>query len=117
MQFSAADYTVAEGFTRTITVTLSAPVSVTVTVDYITMDGTAVAGSDYAATGGTLTFAAGETTQTFVVVTQDDDQNEPNETIILNLSDPTGVVLGSTDTATLTILDDDYIIFLPLIFK
>ena len=40
-------------------VTLSTAGSADATVDYATSDGTAAAGSDYTATGGTLTFAAG----------------------------------------------------------
>jgi hypothetical protein len=43
------------------TVHLSAASSNSVTVDYATADGSAIAGSDYVATSGTLTFAPGET--------------------------------------------------------
>jgi hypothetical protein len=38
-----------------------------VTIDFATADGTAVAGVDYVATLGTLTFAPGETTKTITV--------------------------------------------------
>jgi hypothetical protein len=77
-------------------------------VDYATSDGTALAGQDYAATGGTLSFAAGETTKTFSVPVTNDALNEDNETVNLKLSNPTGgISLGTQSAATLTIIDDD----------
>lgn len=50
----------------TIDVTRSSPVG-TLSVDYATADGTAIAGSDYTATSGTLTFADTESTKSFSV--------------------------------------------------
>ena len=47
-------------------VTTSAVSGRTVTMNYATVDGTAVSGSDYVAASGTLTFAAGVTTQTMM---------------------------------------------------
>ena len=44
-----------------------------VTVDFETDDGTALAGSDYEETSGTLTFAVGTETQTISVPTHEDD--------------------------------------------
>ena len=68
VQFSAAASSGAEATTSAaITVTLSAASSQTVTVKYATANGTAVAGSDYTATSGTLTFNPGETSQTINV--------------------------------------------------
>jgi chitinase len=68
---SIDDVTVAEGDAGTsdaaFTVTLSSPRSSLVTVRYATANGTAVAGSDYAAGSGTLTFAPGETAKTLAV--------------------------------------------------
>lgn len=49
------------------TVSLDIAPTSAVTVDYTTSDGTAVAGTDYTATSGTLTFAAGQTSQTIAV--------------------------------------------------
>ena len=73
-------------------VTLSRAPSGTVTVDYATSDGAAAAGSDYTATSGTLTFAAGETAKTISVAVLDDDHDEGSETLTLVLSNPSGVV-------------------------
>jgi hypothetical protein len=59
------DTTVAEGNSGTtggeFTVTLSPLASQVITVDYVTIDGTAVAGGDYAAISDMLTFNPGET--------------------------------------------------------
>ena len=49
------------------TVSLSAASGKSITVDYVTADGTSTAGVDYTAKTGTLTFAAGETTKTVTV--------------------------------------------------
>ena len=68
------------------TVTLSAPSSVTVAVDYTTVDGTATAGSDFATTSGTLTFAPGQTSQTITVLVRGDTTIEPVETFTVQLS-------------------------------
>ncbi|QEL17641.1 Calx-beta domain-containing protein [Limnoglobus roseus] len=90
----------------TFTVTLSAVSEETVTVDYATVDGTALADSDYEAARGTLTFLPGETTKTVTVSVYGDFEDEAAETLALTLSNPTNVTLG-TATGTGTITDDD----------
>ena len=88
-------------------VTLTPAASDTVTVDYATSDGTATAGSDYTATSGTLTFAAGDTTKTISVSITDDTLDDGGETFTLTLSNASsGVQLGDA-TATGTINDND----------
>src|ERR1044071_10364322 len=52
----------ANGPYNVFNVTLSHPSYQTITVNYATADGTAVAGSDYVATTGTVTIHPGETT-------------------------------------------------------
>jgi hypothetical protein len=49
----------------------------------------------------------GETTETFIVPIVDDALVEGNETFTVNLSSPTGALLGGTTTATITIVDND----------
>lgn len=110
VQFQPAAVSVDEGAgTATVTVSLSPSSPDPVTVDYTTTDGTATAGSDYTATSGTLTFAPFETTQTFTVTISEDTLDEPNETVNLQLSNPSAnAILGAPgDTATLTIVDND----------
>jgi hypothetical protein len=80
-----------------------------VSVDYAASDGTAAAGSDYAANKGTLTWAAGDTAaKRFTVRIIDDTLDEGDETFHVTLSRPTGgAVLGSPAAATVTITDND----------
>ena len=96
----------APGARLVFTVTLNRAASGTVTVDYATSDGTAAAGSDYTATSGSLTFAAGETEQTVSVPVLDDAHDEGSETLTLTLSNPSGAYLED-GTATGTITNTD----------
>jgi hypothetical protein len=80
--------------------------AVTVTVDYDTADGTAMAGQDYEATSGTLTFASGEMAQAIEVAILDDIIPEPTERFFVNLSNPTNASLDK-DQGVGTIIDDD----------
>jgi hypothetical protein len=108
LHFSQADYGVGEGAgMATITVSLSASASATVTVQYATSDGTAMAGQDYAATMGALTFTPGETSKQFAIPITQDAQDEPDEVLNLALSNPNNANLGGPDAAILTISDDD----------
>jgi hypothetical protein len=107
---SIAGASVTEGNSGTktvvLTVTLSGPKSTPITVAYATANGTAVAPTDYQSKTGTLTFAAGITTQTISITIVGDRTKEPNETFLVTLSNPSGATLG-TGSATVTILDDD----------
>ena len=87
-------------------VTLESASSGTVTVNYATADGTAVAGEDYTATSGTLTFAPGETEKTVSVAIIDDEVEDSGETFTLVLSAPSGGKLGDTE-ATGTIFNTE----------
>jgi chitinase len=88
------------------TVTLSAPVGATVTVDYATADGTALAGEDYVAGGGTLTFAPGETSKTITVLVNGDGTLEYDENFLVSLSNSAGADVGS-GSAWGSIANDD----------
>jgi probable HAF family extracellular repeat protein len=95
------------GITNAIfTVSLSAANTVPVTVNYATADGAASAGSDYQATGGTLTFAPGQTSKTIAVSVIGDRLPEPNETFTGNLSGATNGTIASGQGLG-TILDDE----------
>ena len=88
-------------------VTLSKPLTTPVTVGYATANGTAAAGSDYAAQSGTLTFNPGQTAQSVIIdVLGDDLASEDNETFAVNLSAPSGANIADGE-ATGTIVDDE----------
>ena len=110
-QFSIADASATEGdsgsVNMTFTVTLSGAGSSSYTVDYASSDGTATAGTDYTAVSGTLTFAAGTTSQTFTVSVTGDTVNEANETLTVTLSNASAGTSIATASATGTITDND----------
>ena len=99
--------------TMTFTVTLSPAASVEATVDYAyAMTGSAASGTDHAAiTGGTLTFAEGETRKTISVTVNGDTDMEPDEGIGVQLSNPApsgfSLAMGSGRLANGLIVDDD----------
>ena len=105
---SVADAEAREGADEAVefAVTLNRAASGTVTVDYATADGTAVAGEDYTATSGTLTFAAGEREKTVAVPILDDGHDEGKETFLLRLSNASGAVIADGE-ATGTIVNAD----------
>jgi hypothetical protein len=93
-------------------VSLSDPAPQAVSVDYATADGSkdpAAAGTDYTASSGTLTIAAGKQQGYVHVPILDDSEAETDETISLTLSNPSGASFGKGDTlaATGTIKDDE----------
>ena len=103
---SVDDTRVAEGGTAGFVVTLSGARSVPASVLYETVDGTAVAGRDYAATSGRLTFGPDTDRLTVDVTVHDDALDEPEERFFLALSAPEGATLDDAD-GTATVVDDD----------
>ncbi|MCE9517064.1 MAG: cellulase family glycosylhydrolase, partial [Mycobacterium sp.] len=105
---AVANATVAEPTTTSapavFVVTLSKASTTPISIGYTTSNGTATAGSDYTATSGTLSFAAGVTTQQISVPVLRDTITEPTETFAVTLSNPSGATL-TTATATGTITD------------
>ena len=105
---SVGDTTVSEGSTASpavFTVTLSQPATAAVTVAYATADGTAKAGTDYQAVSGTVTFAAGQSSQTVTVpVVAETTAGKPDVAFSLVLSGPSGASLAR-GSATGTIHD------------
>ena len=102
---SVADARAEEGTGATLdfAVTLDREAANTVTVAYATADGTAVAGSDYTATSGTLTFQPGETEKTVSVPVLEDDHDEGSETLTLRLSNAQGATISDGEaTGTIT---------------
>ncbi len=118
VQFSIANYSLPEGGSVQVTVNRTGDTSTAVTVNYATSDTgpfapcTAITGSasqycDYEITGGTLSFAANETSKTLTPLSTDDAYVEGNETLTLTLSRPVRGILGAASTAMVTIIDND----------
>ena len=101
-----------EGDTARFVVTLSPASDQTLTVRYRTEDGTADEGTDYRAVSRTLTFVPGDTEQTILVWTHEDDVDDPNETFTAELSNPIGATLED-GSATGTIIEYDESVPLP----
>jgi hypothetical protein len=79
----------------------------TVTVNYTTANGSALAGQDYVAQSGILTFAAGVTQQNILVAVIGDSVVENSETFTVTLSDPSEGASILDGSGTGTIADDD----------
>lgn len=93
--------------TAQLTVTLSHPSALGVTVDYATANGTAtLADNDYQAASGTLTFAPGETTKTIDVLINGDTTPEDYETLFVNLTNAVNAGV-TTGQGVVTIKNDD----------
>nr|NCR88478.1 hypothetical protein [Microcystis aeruginosa G13-10] len=110
LSFSNAQFTVREDGVAIVAVTVirtdGSDGNVGATINLT--DGTAIAIGDYNNASVTVNFTPGETSQTIVIPIVNDAIYEPDETINLTLTNPTGgATLGSQTTATLTILDND----------
>jgi DNA-binding beta-propeller fold protein YncE len=78
-----------------VTATLSAASSSPVTVQYATSNGTAVAGTDYTAQTGTVTFAPGQTSRLIPLVTLYDTTPPANDSFNVSLSNPSGATIAN----------------------
>ncbi len=108
---SIDDITVDENAsTATLTVTLDQPVNATVTIDFTTQDQSAVSGTDYQTTTGTLTFNPNQVSQTITIPIVDSSNVELTESFLVQLSNiqasELDVVLTDSQ-GEVTILDDD----------
>jgi len=105
--FSNSSYTVTEAGQVAVSVTRSGGSYGAVSVNYATSNGTAVAGQDYTATSGALSWADGDAaSKTILLNTTADLVNEENENFLLALNSPTGgSTLGALSTASITLLN------------
>jgi hypothetical protein len=106
-ELAATDVIVGEA-AGTVDVTLSLDVAsgFEVTVDYATVDGSAVAPDDYTPVSGTATIPVGMTTAAVIVPIVNDIEIEVDESFGVEFNLPINAVL-MTPTATVTIIDDD----------
>lgn len=90
-------------------VTLSAACGPGVSVDFASADSTALAGSDYTATNGTLYIAPGASAGTVAVELLGDSTDEGfAESFTVTLSNPSGATLG-TSAGACVVTDDDVV--------
>ena len=90
-------------------VSLSSAATESIAVQFATVASSAVAGDDFTAASGTLTFDPGEVGATVEVDLVDDTAEEPAETFTVSLAGATGPAVIDRATGIGTILpDDDY---------
>ena len=107
VQFDSANYSVQEDCTAVaISVVRLGDTSSAATVDYSTSDVSASERKDYITALGSLQFAPGEISQSFVVLINEDSFVEGNESFNVNLTNPSGTTLGAGSIASVTIIDD-----------
>ena len=108
-QFGAPTFTVTEGTAHAvINVLRTGSLAGTTTVAYTATPGTAVAGRDFTQVSGILTFPANTPSKTFNVPILNNALLDGNRSVMLALANPTGgAQLGTVNTATLTIVDND----------
>ncbi len=107
VKFVSATFSATEGAVVQIVVVRTGDTSTTATVDYATSDGSASQRTQYITASGTLTFAPGQTSQNFTVITIDEGYVEQGATINLTLSNAVGVNLGTPNTAVLSLDDNE----------
>jgi len=80
-----------------------------ISVDYVTNDGSTIAGNDYNKTNGTLTWSDKDERAKAIYLPITDDQDfEGDETLTITLSNATGdAILGTPNQITVTIVDDE----------
>jgi len=98
-----------DNITANILVKISGKSSLTAKVDFsIVPGGTATGGEDYTIIDGYLEFASGQTDpEAIKIPILEDLLDEDNETFTVTLSNPTDASIGTKDSHTYTILDDD----------
>ena len=105
VSFERAAYAAAEGGDAvTVTVRLSAPAKQMFTIDLVKTDQDGATEDDYSALPDSLTFAPGETEQSFGFSALADTEADDGESVLLEFATlPPGVIAGEPAQATLTI--------------
>jgi hypothetical protein len=107
VKFAAAGISVLEGAQANLTVTRSGGMGGNVTVQWTTVDGTAIGNltGDYFPASGTLTFGPNEVSKQISVSTIADNIAEGDESFRVVLHTPNGLTIGTPASATVTLLD------------
>lgn len=113
VDISVSSPTITEGDTGSgsldFIVTLSGPSSEALSFDYATADGSAtLADNDYVAAAATFLIPANTTQQTISITIVHDTRVEADETLLLNLSNPSANARLLTTSATGTLVNNDW---------
>jgi parallel beta-helix repeat protein len=101
----------------TFTITRNGSTASALTVKYIA-SGTATPGSDYNTLSQSVIIPAGQASANITITPVDDTAFESAETVILTLTADAAYIIGSPNTQTITIADNDgTYIYLPLVTK
>ena len=108
VQFRAATYTVAEGSSTTVTVTLSEDPLQTTVIPLAASGQGGASSADYSGVPASVTFNAGQTSTTITFSATQDTEDDDGESVKLAFGAlPTGVSAGATAETTVAIRDDD----------
>ena len=109
VSFGAASYTVTEGSSRTVTVTLDADPERTVVIPIEKTNQGGATSADYSGVPQNVTFDSGDTSKSFTFTAAHDTVDDDDESVKLSFGAtlPTGVSAGTPATSTVTITDDD----------
>ena len=109
VSFGAASYTVTEGSSRTVTVTLDADPERTVVIPIEKTNQGGATSADYSGVPQNVTFDSGDTSKSFTFTAAHDTDDDDDESVKLSFGAtlPTGVSAGTPATSTVTITDDD----------
>ena len=110
LSLSASSYSVAQGAgSVSVTITRSGSATSVVSVDYATSDGSAVAGTDYTAAKGTLTWAENDsTTKTVSIAISNATPYSGTRSFGIALTNPSSAAyIASPGNATITISGDE----------
>ncbi|MCY3913487.1 MAG: fibronectin type III domain-containing protein, partial [Chloroflexi bacterium] len=107
--FEQPTYAVTEGNDVTVTVTLSADPERTVEIPLTATNQGGATSADYGGVPATVTFASGDTEQTFTFTAKQDTVDDDGESVKLAIGAtlPTAVSVGATAATTVSITDDD----------
>ena len=108
VSFEQASYTVAEGNSITVKVTLDQDPERTVTIPLTTTNQGGVSSADYSPVPTSVEFASGDTEKTFSFSATQDTTDDDGESVKVGFGDlPDGVTEGTTNETTISITDDD----------
>ena len=109
VKFGSANYTVAEGGTVDVTVTLNRDPKRTVTIPIETDDQNGAGGADYSGVPGSVTFDSGDTSKTIIFEATQDSDDDDGESVRLSFGAPLpdAVTAVTPSASTISITDDD----------